>query len=569
MQIDFVASISLLLGLPIPFQNLGIVISDLFRFCQNDDCKNEEIEKELTLLQAIHLNANQVHKYVETYAALSAGFDVEDVRNFNEIFQKADFEYRNFTKYKDIRGLDPSHLRNVQSDYERYLVSVRSFLQKKWAQFDMPMMFYGMAILVAAVLLNFYLIFTEDYFSLTASSFAVVMSFVASVCLLFYGLCLLSVLSFLTGILLFVVLILNKFLRRTASFESSSSVVNIRDAISIVIWLVYIVSLLSNSFVVYEGSVASFLLQTCLYVQFICIAHDYSTSSLSWSKTSKKCSPDSKPSIRGHIFLLMFFSLAANFLLSVSSTFRTCREEQTNCTESWLLQQSTSEDEMVANKKKQFLLSMLAIFVVVVAVYQWLRKNGNANGWSPATVAFKYIASFSFLLVLAYWCLKTGSKSSLKQLTSLALPVAKLVYLSVFVSLIMIVVRPLCTFVVKHVPPTTRENLNSAILNNVLLSGSSSKDVVPQIFRQLQASWMLGRTSGQQSEENEPKIFVYGLATIFSSPLLALLLIVMILLVMLLDVSVAPSMFLLCAVSFIILECHSLNLRIESRLAFG
>lgn len=434
----------------------------------------------------------------------------------------------------------------------------------------MPMMFYGLAILVAAVLLNFYLVFTEDYFSFNASSLAVVLSFAASVCFVFYDFRLLSVLSFLIAVLFFVVLILSKFLRKAAPFQSSSIVVNIREAISIVIWLVYVTSLLSNSFVVYEGSVTSFLLQTCLYVQFICIAHDYSTTSCSgWSKTSKKFSPDSKPSIRGHIFLLMFFSMASNFLLSVSRTFQTCREEQTNCTESWLLQQSTSEDDMVDHKKQQFLLSMLAVFATVVSIYQWLRKNGNANGRSPAIIAFKYIAFVSFLLVLAYWCLKTGSKSSLKQLTSLALPVAKLVYLSVFVSLIMIVVRPLCTFVVKHVPPSTRENLNSAILNNVLLSGSSSKDVVPQIFRQLQASWTFTQTNGQQPEENEPKIFVYGLATIFSSSLLALLLVMMILLVMLLDVSVAPSMFLLCAVCFIILECHSTSLKIESRLAFG
>ncbi|VDM85601.1 unnamed protein product [Strongylus vulgaris] len=64
-QIDLVPTLSLLLGLPIPFSNLGIVIESLFP--QN------------LIEQAIALNYEQVRRFANTYAAANPSFEISEI----------------------------------------------------------------------------------------------------------------------------------------------------------------------------------------------------------------------------------------------------------------------------------------------------------------------------------------------------------------------------------------------------------------------------------------------------------------------------------------------------------
>ncbi|KAF8579051.1 hypothetical protein K439DRAFT_1663402 [Ramaria rubella] len=69
-QIDLVPTVSLLLGLPIPFNNLGTVIPELFG------------REDGTLLeQALRLNANQIKGYFDAYRASPSGGELDVVWN--------------------------------------------------------------------------------------------------------------------------------------------------------------------------------------------------------------------------------------------------------------------------------------------------------------------------------------------------------------------------------------------------------------------------------------------------------------------------------------------------------
>ena len=68
-QIDLVPSLSLLLGLPIPFNNLGTVIPDLF---WRDD-------NESHLVRALDINAAQIKHYLDAYRASVSGGELDDV----------------------------------------------------------------------------------------------------------------------------------------------------------------------------------------------------------------------------------------------------------------------------------------------------------------------------------------------------------------------------------------------------------------------------------------------------------------------------------------------------------
>lgn len=67
-QIDLLPSLSLLLGLPIPFNNLGSIIPELF--WRNGKGKD--------LLGALELNAAQIRRYLDAYRASSSGGELDD-----------------------------------------------------------------------------------------------------------------------------------------------------------------------------------------------------------------------------------------------------------------------------------------------------------------------------------------------------------------------------------------------------------------------------------------------------------------------------------------------------------
>lgn len=67
-QIDILPTVSLLLGLPIPYNNLGSVIPELF---WRDDKGSE-------LLRALEINAAQIKTYLDTYRSSQSGGELDD-----------------------------------------------------------------------------------------------------------------------------------------------------------------------------------------------------------------------------------------------------------------------------------------------------------------------------------------------------------------------------------------------------------------------------------------------------------------------------------------------------------
>ena len=66
-QIDLVPTLSLILGLPIPFNNLGSVIPEVFH--RGDDGKD--------LTAALELNANQIKRYLDAYRLSTSGQELD------------------------------------------------------------------------------------------------------------------------------------------------------------------------------------------------------------------------------------------------------------------------------------------------------------------------------------------------------------------------------------------------------------------------------------------------------------------------------------------------------------
>ncbi|KAJ2894443.1 mannose-ethanolamine phosphotransferase gpi13, partial [Coemansia aciculifera] len=156
-QIDLVSSLSLSLGLAIPFNNLGAVIPEMF-------ASDDSVHGEWGLLRALRLNAAQAMRYLDTYvdSSRSHGFSDDALNAWRHMYRRAEASYQELT---DLIANNPqarrqSHIllveERVAAEYYAFMRIVLGTLRQMWAQFDLALILAGLGVLVltAAALLG-------------------------------------------------------------------------------------------------------------------------------------------------------------------------------------------------------------------------------------------------------------------------------------------------------------------------------------------------------------------------------------------------------------------------------
>ena len=128
-QIDLVPTLSLLLGLPIPFNNLGTVIPEFF---WRDD-------KGLDLTLALEINAAQIRRYLNAYRASVSGGELDDAWPELQSMWDAIEETQPLSEERLIA----LHL------YTRFALETCRYL---WAQFNPVLMGFGLTVIGGGVL---------------------------------------------------------------------------------------------------------------------------------------------------------------------------------------------------------------------------------------------------------------------------------------------------------------------------------------------------------------------------------------------------------------------------------
>ncbi|KAJ1349829.1 hypothetical protein KIN20_005482 [Parelaphostrongylus tenuis] len=289
-QIDLVPSISLLLGLPIPFSNLGIVISSLFP-------KN-------LINQAVALNYEQMRRFANTYATANPSFDFSEILAHDSVVPMEQL----------------SAMRRLQAS-----------LRAAWTQFDISLMRLGLLCFMEALL-----------FTLSSRRLTLIHYVMRSGCLLLQLSLILSGSSEnLAAPLLLCVLPLSAIhsvisilshmlsLRRISCFSTLYAYICVS---------IHSVAFLSNSYVVYEGHVVRYLTQSVLIVSGVekVLSNELVRKSSVAFVFSCFCSLSFDQS--WDLSLLC----VALLLIRSESFFHRCREEEVNCQQSIALELLTS-----------------------------------------------------------------------------------------------------------------------------------------------------------------------------------------------------------------------------------
>lgn len=132
-QIDLVPTLSLLLGLPVPFNNLGSVIPDAF--ASNDD-----------LSKALQLNSNQVWRYLESYGSSSGGGAL------NKAMRSLKGKRAEIKAFEATSGwTDGTASVDLLMAYKSFTRATLEQCRALWAQFDVLTMVGGLVLLLLSL----------------------------------------------------------------------------------------------------------------------------------------------------------------------------------------------------------------------------------------------------------------------------------------------------------------------------------------------------------------------------------------------------------------------------------
>ena len=596
-QIDLVPTIASLLGVPIPFGNLGTVILDLFPE-KHDLVHSPGQEREQLLLQqlanamqrtsALHANAYQVDKYLSSYARVSAEMSQDTLFALSQQLQyinmnmselKTTFRthsnkghFRADGNNSDYLAVLVKKLVAIENSYINYLSQVKSLCQRLWVTFDMLSIGCGVLILLTNLLTVFLLTLEPSVF-FNFHAFPIVKASV--VC--FLGAMLLTSLPCNIGLpFYFVVLIMlaigsnigflfTVFRARTITNQITSYKFDLtktatpENIAASVICILYASALFSNSFVVNEDKMVSFFVQSLVTVLIGVIVWKRSVSSSKILRTTHKKIKEEVKATKSSMPTLWLLVVAVVFEVSgrFALVFKACREEQHTCQPSSFLQPLSALTDPSATANHRFMLTVLSVCILPFGLQCWLRYRGNLNGSSPTVLCIKYALPSGAILMCAHWALQIVPQNMNKTFPHISLwqqiILPQLVYWACLITIVLLLWKPLCAYVVF-------QNRKSALESHVTTENLDLK-MVQILFQEMKATW--------RKEENqvEDVPLVYGLATIYSSALLVLSTAVLLPIVMVLGDGLAPSVLLLILQMLSLLEIYRCNCSVQSRTA--
>jgi len=541
-----------MLGIPVPFSNLGTVIVDLFDY---DPLHTNNVRMRMyQKLTALQQNAQQVQRFLHEYGQQSNDLPQFELSKLNEEFSLAESQLESlFGQISSGGNVSDQALAALTDSYIDYLGRVRGLCHSVWSKFDLVTMTVGGSVIVCAFLFNVVIAVCETKsVSLSASTFVsastVGMSGVANLLqLLPNGISLLFTAIAIVFFLITIFVLIGKPIFTWLS--SSGCCFQCREVFSVLLCCVHSVSLLSNSFVVYEDRSSVFLIQSLLILQTsVTLCRRFSTL----DQGAKRRMP--KEFLWASVYTGLLVVIFAS-CIRLSAVFSSCREEQVDCEVSWFAQPlSAILVKFEHLRLARLCISIVAVVVFIVTVTMWLRNCGNLNGLEPSVVAVRYIVPLMGFCLCMYWFVDGfmlhSSTSRLAVAGITALP--RLVYVLSLAVIVVAAVSPLCVFVLHPQQDSTVEEECIERLRNV-----SREQLIAQICGHVRKNWRSLLKTPDVSSPSDNTPVVYGLATVYSSGHTVLVVAVSMVMMLVLGDNMAPSISLWMICEICLLELHA------------
>ncbi|CAK9803101.1 GPI ethanolamine phosphate transferase 3 [Anthophora plagiata] len=524
-QIDLVPTLASILGTPIPFSNLGSVIIDSLP----SSAKNEQSKDDLWYsLHSMWRNVAQTKQYIDVYSSDSYLFSNEQLKNLENMYNHL---------------LEQIGHVNTIEEFESFLANSRNYFKllkntcsEVWVQFNSSLMLKGL-ILMFCALFFFYLFITsipETRMSKIFQSSFLQCSILANLitALTIFLLFFMDILEelknttlFATGlvsIVLLVILIAKNWDVISMNWYDYRKIKKL-IYITKVVLLLTICNLFSNSYIIEEDNVLSFLLVTLLWFLMFNLRKENSSEN-----SERKTKPFFKSQTKSNLkTIIIVVGLIACISVRLSYYFWRCREEQQQriCSMFVIGKASSITSDNLERILLAITLIVLALYITIIRL--WLRNCGNLSGYSPSVLVGQYCPVVIGVCMGCYWVLQRlpkffKAKFALSWQVS-ALP--NLVYALSLFAIVILYYRPLNVFLL----PKRKESINIY----------HDENVVPRLFEKIKESIY------RKNIDVDDTPVVYGLGTAYSATFISLSVFLTLLYSLLLGDILSPSTFLM------------------------
>jgi len=504
-QIDLVPTLSLLLGIPIPFSNLGMMIEDLFipTMLLPDDgshtkltsfSKDDLIKFRMSYMKT---NVNQVHRYLTSYLGAGGQFPEKT----NSMVRKLASEVINRPG-----AMSPHETMVLYSRCKEFLKAAKEMCQSVWVNFDdkaitssltfillhlmtltlllckpqhrllstfisgFILIILGASILIGSLFGASVAVIGEKLDWMVESGgglFQLLLVFATFITIVANAMCLLWKLRYSLKELLFETIV-------NISFETF---------VTFILFILISVSVVSNSFVIGESGVVCFCLVSLLIL-----------SSIKHTR-----------SILNHF--LVIFSVG---LIRVCCVYIRCREEHgPECTLTQFHKPlSTLDHETSFYRNWRYFITLMSLLIITVINHVCLSTAGNLNGLFLSVLVAKYLPGIISVMMASYWALQAfPSPLVMKILPWQHNMLAIGVFATAALGVIVILISPRLVYFKRDM---------SRGQNSVLTDFSN----IPGYFNYMKSNW---KSHGSLVEKTGTKTLGYGLGTCISAPVLCIL----------------------------------------------
>lgn len=452
-QIDLVPTTAMLLGIPLPFSNLGAIIPELFLPCSTDSPPPHVVEQvhesdgdartvyegsmTLDFLTALHLNAKQIEAYLSAYSLVSGDFSSLELRDLQRTLSQAELSHAELAtlherhKYSGDTGRLPNSTKMADTArlYVKYLQDVKEMCRQIWAKFEESAIHWGVFVVFLSSIVTLALSLSSDTGSNELAAEQVQFKHVCSGLLLGLVVSVLcewvmdpSALSqgwvdgaeVLVGGTTCGALLGVLYSARATVFSAGIQLAkacltwtsNLHTLVSFALAIVYALSLLGSSCILYEFSVTIFLSQTLVALTLVySLRFSVAHRGYEWFRSHA-------PFFRRDALLLfspkgaVLVTVFAMVVNRVSKAFRTCRHFQVDCSLTHYTMSLPAAMETLGNLSVlRFAVTCAGVCAVPLVVAVWLSRAAGPLG-REQRICLLLIHPLISVLVCGHWAVQ-------------------------------------------------------------------------------------------------------------------------------------------------------------------
>ncbi|XP_075165839.1 phosphatidylinositol glycan anchor biosynthesis class O [Haematobia irritans] len=538
-QIDLVPTLATILGIPIPYSNLGLINFNIV-----PDVLVPHMTKLQTLILHVWQNAQQIYTYFYNYA-------LENKRSFNvEQMDRMDTEFILLThRVKSI--YNEAAFKSFIADLNTHLRQILITCRELWVKFDASQMSQGLLFTFLSIFFSFILINNTPanklavIFTMKEMGYTYLLNLAAGV----FGYRYYKNFSFKTeehaiifftnmiSTLILVFHLVQNWYTITINWSKVKRFTNLPTrAILIILMSVFF----SNSFVINEGRVLAYLLVAVILLMAYellqkCVRVDFKT----------KFKP--QQFIKSTALKLLLASILAVSLIRFATTLFRCREEQGNCSDFNNNNNSASFSLKRPSSAKSYIISIVIVVVYTTLSRIYLRSCGNLTGNSANILMARYGPTVASICAGGHILLSNSSIKNIERTHIDAM--ALVIYILLIIQIIVVSLSPLMVYVL---PSKKRSTIT---INH-------RESIIPEIFRKMKSIYQ-----GEDVERHSEIPVVYGLATIYSSVLISFGTFLAMVLIIVLDPRSCSGIVVCIAVAAIMLSMNAI-LRFRTATSF-